>query len=454
MAKNKTSLRVGIISDPHLGFLGHINPNYYGLGQEPFGVQDKWYEYVLRYFKYRGVDVIVIPGDMANACAYGDKTKTSADYAVEEIIRSGKIFREVFKNTNTQIFCIYGNHDNFCQNREFLNGGDQNIWQEAYGEPYAHTVVKNIKGFNFVGGHWGYEQEAKPYLDKLTKETPNKPVFYVQHPAIKHTTCDSFTCGQLFDTGRELVKDYENVIALFGHTHSPITSELTIWQSKKPEDPKCTVISCSTLNYGDSTGDLVRGENLMTKHALYLTVSGDNQVNVERLSFYTPEMLDLANGRKTKQKFKKCVRSCGKDWSFTVGGEKVYDAEERKQKATAPEFPKGATAGLCRSNTEVLVCFPSAIPLDCDDNILHSYYVEAIDEETNEVVSYGQISTEFHVDHSSDYLSPYYQVLIRHLQPDTNYLFKVYARDCFGNMSTNPIIHRGKTMAEKFERLK
>ena len=461
MAKSKKpDLRIGIISDPHLGFLGHYNPNYYGCGEGPFGKQELWYEYALRYFKWRGVDAVVIPGDMSNACGYCDiddpnldkkgvplykwwndeeKTyETGALASPEEVIESGRIFRKVFAGTDTQIFCIYGNHDRPAQALEMENGGNRNVWQEAFGEPYSRVPMKKIKGFTFIGGHWDYEGECKDALDKACAENPNKPVFYVQHPVIMDTTMDSYTGAHRFETGRELVKDHENVIALIGHTHCPITDERTIWQSAKEGDSKCTVISCSTLNYADSTGDLVRGENLWTKHGLILDVNGDD-IRVERLSFYTPEMLAVAKGEKKKANPKKCVKSCGADWNFTLKG-KEMDWEKRSQNAVAPEFPKGATAGLARGTNFVEVHFPAAIPLDAENDLLHDYYAEAIEEETGEVVSSNQVVTEYHVDHTSDFFSPYYQITLWNLKPDTKYEIRVYARDCWQKKSTKPIV--------------
>ncbi len=441
---DNANLRLGIISDVHIGFTGHINPNYYGHGQ--IGDQSKWFEYVLRYFKNKGVDAIVIPGDMANACSYGSKEFTSADCAVKEMAEFADIFRKVFNGTDTQLITIYGNHDNLCQPRERLNGGDSSPWEEAFGEPYTHINVKEVKGFRFIGANWGYESEAKPFIERAVSETPDKPVFYIQHGEIKGTTCDTYI-ENLSSVGIDNIRDYDNVIAFFGHTHCPITDERTIWQSAKPGTPKCTVVSCSTLNYGDSTGDLLRGENIMTKHALYLTVSGKD-VNIKRLSFWTDEMIALSKGEKTDQDFEKCTKSAGADWRFTVGGEKVLDTSLRASRAKAPEFPKTAVAGLSRADDFAVIFFPSAIPLDTDDDLLHSYYAEAYEEETGKLASWGQISAEFHVDHTSDYHSQYYQIVIPKLKPNTRYIFKVYARDCYQHLSKEPIIHIGKTMSE------
>ena len=447
MTDKKADLRIAVISDVHIGFTGHINPNYYGLGQP--GDQDKWWEYALRWFKDKGVDVVVVPGDMANTCAYDRTDVTSADCAAEEMIRCARIFHEVFKGTDTELVCVYGNHDHLVQPWEKYNGGDKTPWEDAFGEPYEPVFTKTVKGYSFVGVHWGKEKYAKAAVAEAVKKTPDKPVFYIQHGQIKNTTCDTYGTCINGGVGMENIGEYENVIAMFGHTHCPITDERTIWQSADVDGPKCTVLSCASFNYADSTGDLVRGENLQMKHALYMTVAG-KEINIERLSFWTDEMLALAKGEKTQQDMQSCTRSAGDDWNFTLGGERVMDINRRAERSKAPEFPSTAVAGLARSDTFVVVSFPAAIPPSGSD-VLHSYYVEAWEDETNTLVSTGQIATEFHIDRTSEHFSPFYHVVVPNLKPNTAYTFKVYARNCFQKRSERPIIHKGKTVANAYD---
>ncbi len=450
--ERQPDLRIAIISDPHIGFIGHRNPNYYGRGQ--IGDQSKWLEYALYYFKDRGIDAFVCPGDMANAAAYKEVygELTHDHIAAREMAEFGRIFRKVFDGTDTTLVTIYGNHDNLCQHRERLNGGDGSPWEDAIGTPYRHVNVQQVKGYTFIGANWGYEKDAGPLVKTYAESTPDKPVFYIQHGEIKNTTCDTYDTN-VSSVGIDNVRDFDNVIALFGHTHCPITDERTIWQSAKTGDPKCTVISCSTLNYGYSPKELTRGEDLFTKQALYLTVTGKD-ICVERLNFWTPEMIALAKGEKSRQDVSKCTCSAGADWKFTIGGEKVLDFEKRASNKVAPEFPEGAVAGLERSDNFVLVFFPAAIPLTCDDDILHSYSVDVFENQTQTYVTTVNICAEYHVDHSSNYYMPYYQVAVSDLKPDTQYLFKIYARDCFQKRSTRPLIHVGKTLPKRSDRLR
>ena len=435
MDKNKkVDLRVAIISDIHIGFAGHLCENYYGLGQ--IGDQGKWWEYALRYFKARGVDVVVVPGDMSNATDY-ETPCMSGELAKEEMKRCGRIFREVFEGTDTQLVCIYGNHDAFAKPFEKACGGEETPWQDAFLEEYSPVVCKCVKGYFFVGAHWGEEQKAKGITARAARRTPDKPVFYIQHAPIKNTTYDSYNAGVSGELGLENVKDFENVIALFGHTHRPITDERTIWQSVAETAPKCTAISCASFNYAHED-ILVQGENLMTKHALYLTVQG-KEVNIERLSFYTEEMIALAKGEKTEQTVGACTRSAGADWNFTIGGEKVFDFEKRKRLSVAPEFSENAVVGTVRGENFIEVAFPAAITPKVASN-LRGYYIEAWEKGKFSPTSTARILTESHIDDTAAYFSPHYHAVLHGLSANTEYVVKVYAQDTFGNLSHAPLV--------------
>ena len=450
MKKKSNELRIGIVSDIHVGFTGHLSKFYYGEGQPNVGPQEKWWEYILRYYKHRGVDVMVFPGDFTNACAYSDKNKTDAEYSYEEIIRAGEIYQKVFGGTKTKFVGIYGNHDEDCQAREIANGGDKKFWEESFGEPYTKVVHKVINGINFIGGHWGNEKECIELIKKACSENPDKPVIFMQHNPISDTTRDCECAGRRHITiGFENIKEHENLIALFGHTHAPITDELNIWQSADESKGKCTVISCGTINYTGEIGDsrVLRGDNLMSKQGLYMTINGMD-IDVERISFYTDEMLDLVKGKKKKQNFKKCTSSCGTNWKFTLGKEKIYDFEYRKQRASSYEFSPTAEVGVVRSDTIAQVSFPPAIYEKKEGNFLFTYRVEAYDVKTGELVSADEVNTECHVDQTDKFFSKFYQAIIRGLLPNTSYEFRVYAKDCFGNLSKRPLKKVVETFAE------
>ena len=162
---------------------------------------------------------------------------------------------------------------------------------------------------------------------------------------------------------------------------------------------------------------------------------------------YSPNALAFAKGETQKVDVENGTVSCGKDWTFSIGGERVYDFEIRKRTARAPEFLTSAEMGVEVGDYFAIVSFPAAIPLTEADNILTGYIVEAWDEATQKCVEIKEIASEYHVDHSSDYFSKYYQVFLSKLKPNTTYTLKAYATDCFHNKSKKSLVKKIKTQA-------
>ena len=171
-----------------------------------------------------------------------------------------------------------------------------------------------------------------------------------------------------------------------------------------------------------------------------MTVSG-NELNFERLSFWTEEMRALTEGKKSNQDFSLCTKSCGNDWHFKVG-EKVYDVKSRKAASVPAEFAKTAYMGIDKKDTYATLLFPAA---ENNGNI-HSYILEVYDTEGNKVGE-NTVTTEHHIDASYEHYSDYYTIAIGGLKPETEYVFKVYARDWFFNKSNVPLVVKAKTLA-------
>ena len=432
-------LRVGIISDIHIGFNGHNDPKYFGhFGKIGYygEMQKEWWRYTLYWFKNRGVDLILVPGDMSNACDYETWTREKGTLnSKKEIGELKSIFDEVFSGTSTELMCIYGNHDNRIQLQEKLNGGNAEHWLDVFGEEYSPVVKKEFGGYTFIGAHWGKETLAEPFIEKACKENAGKPVFYIQHEFLDNTTPGNKK--EIVDP--ENARDFENLVIFTGHTHSSLVNEATIWQPSEEDEPNYITINCSTLNYGHDYESPINGENLRTKHALYMTVSGD-EVNLERLSFWTDEMIALTEGKKNNQDFSLCTKSCGKDWHFKIG-EKVYDVKSRKAASVPAEFAKTAYMGINKKDTYATLYFPAA---EKKANT-HSYVLEVYDMDGN-LVGENSVNTEHHIDASCDYYSDYYSIAVGGLKPETEYEFKVYARDWFFNKSTTPLVVKAKTL--------
>ena len=182
-------LRVGLISDIHIGFNGHNDPTYFGhFGKIGYygDRQKKWWRYTLLWFKNRGVDLILVPGDMSNACDYETWSREKGTMNSRAEIEELKfIFDEIFSGTSTELMCIYGNHDNRVQEQEKQSGGNSEHWQDIFKEPYNPVIKKEIGGYTFIGAHWGKEKLNEPFIEEACSKEKNKPVFYIQHDALK-----------------------------------------------------------------------------------------------------------------------------------------------------------------------------------------------------------------------------------------------------------------------------
>lgn len=432
MEKEKLDLRLGIISDVHIGFIKRTKGYLYDIWDS--SCQSKWFELVLNYYKNRGVDAIVIPGDLTNGWNYSINTfdKDCSTFDVEEF---NKIYKKVFDGTSVKlVFCI-GNHDLFYLN-EKLNGGNQTILKDVFGMEYSHVLQFNVNGYDFICPGWEHEQESICLIKEKCKQNAGKPVFLLQHEAVKGTTCDSkYVSNNYIDIAH--LENLSNLIVLTGNTHSFLTNDGTIWQSDNLES-SCTILSCGTINY--SSGVMgINGDNLKSKHGYYLTLKGNN-VNVERLSFYTEESLLFVNNDNAQIDFNKCTASCGKDFNFVVGGKNVYGPKNRNKNPSKLEFVDNAFVSVEKGEKALKITFSSAKSLGVDDNIIIGYFVEVYDKETNEMVQRYMVPTEAHIDHNEERFSSTYSKVLDKLDVNGKYLFKIYARDCFENLSVTPLV--------------
>lgn len=446
---DSSGFKAAILSDIHVGF-------DHGDGKE--GTQAKWVKYVLKWYKNQGVNVVILPGDIANGYEGGSLTK---DRSVSDFQEFVDVWNEVFPEKKgedgyVELVMIYGNHD------KKLSGGDskdnltseeiQETWKKLNDDDFSPVWSREVYGYQFVGVHESLESANKTLLqeklDEAVENSNGKPVFYLQHSPMYQTTALS-DGSQYGDekTGYDIAKDYDNVVALTGHTHTPISDERTLWQGDSWEDGKFTSISCGTLNYsGALENGRTNGNGQDTKQGLLMTVE-DNDINIERYNFNTDEIKNLVAGTDTEQDFDKCATSAGTDWNFTVGGDKPYVYETRKAESTAPEFADEAVATVSTQSTTATVTFPRAYLYNEDGNecLFESYTVEARDSRNGLIKSTGLINTEYHIDANTELrYSDEYSVTVSGLKEDTKYDFYVYATNFFGKDS-QPLKVTGKT---------
>lgn len=428
-------LRIGILSDIHVSRVTW--------GDQ----QHERFEKALLFFKNKGVDGVLIAGDL--------QENTDLDTAIENIEEITDIWFNVFPDNINDLtgervepLFIYGNHDSSLVDAQY--------WPERLGT-YEAAWIKEIKGYQFVGAH--YTEEWSDLAANLASRaeilSEDKPFFFTQHQPIKDTL---FGCNEgLLGTGApmlDVLKKYENCVVFSGHTHIPLTDERSIWQSNSKKAAQFTAVNCATINYGwvkGSTNNLdINGDSDITQHAMYMVVDGAN-VRLERYSLCDMTLQYNADGTNSVDMEK--ATSLGAPWVFdaTQKKDKPYDYEDRYDAAMQPVFEEGAELTVSSVGTTYANLSIPPVKVDAPEgfsDIIQTYLVEAVDPETEEVVATAEVASEHHVDLSEARLYRDIYIGIDGLEPGTTYILKAYARESYQKLS-EPLIAEVTTLAEE-----
>ncbi len=427
-------LRVGILSDIHVGF--HSSSQ-----------QSDRLEKALLFYKNKGVDAIMIAGDLQE---FSDAGK-----AIGWIEEVADIWFRVFPDNKNDLtgervepLMIYGNHDVGLVEAEY--------WPERFGE-YTDAWIKEIKGYQFVGAHYTKEDTdlAKTLVGKAEALSEDKPFFFCQHQPVMDTVLGE--SEGLLGTGvpmYDVLRSYENCVVFSGHTHIPITDERSIWQTNSKKGARFTAVNCSTINYGwlksYSTMD-INGCADDTQQGMYMIVDGPN-VTLERYSFFD---LELIYDKESVSIDMSKVEQIGAPWVFDATQKKnrPYDYDTRALEAYKPEFPADAALDVSSVGTSIVNIFVPAATVDAPEgysDLIQSYYAEAIDVLTGEVVATAEVATEHHVDIDERRLQNEVFLGMEGLTPNTTYEIRVYARECY-QVSSEPLIAQVTTASESAE---
>ncbi len=408
-------LRIGILSDIH------ISESVWGDRQH-----DR-FEKALRFYKEKGVDGVLITGDL--------QENTDFDYASYNMGEVVDIWFKVFPDSKNDLtgervepLFIYGNHD--------IGLVEEEYWPERLGE-YQEAWIKEIKGYQFVGVQYSREceQEVVKLISRAEALSDDKPFFFTQHQPIKDTVLDAG--DGLLNGGvpmYDVLKKMENCVVFSGHTHIPITNEKSIWQSNSKKEARFTAVNCATINYGwvKDLGMDINGNADSTQQCMYMIVDG-SKVTLERYSLFDME-LDYAGD--TISVNIDDAESIGADWVFDVNETKKrpYDYDTRQQQAEQPVFAEDAAIEVGSvGSTYVNMLIPPATvgaPEGFSD-LVYCYYAEAVDVETNEVVATSKVATEHHIDIDESRLQNIVFMGLDGLTPGKTYTICVYARECY-----------------------
>lgn len=437
-------LRLGVLSDIHL---------------RAEAGSDSYFKKALRYFRDRGVDGVIIAGDIADSGR------------VDELQFCADAWFSVFPNDtapdgrHVERLFVYGNHcieswrwggmwtspykDEAKRLADAIGYADnrKTAWERAFHEEYKPIWMKTVRGFPVIGAHWtklsgeGIEIEAfmKNHRDDID---PTRPFFYIQHNHPKDTCFGAWAYGH--DDGRSTraLSAFPNAVAFTGHSHYTLTDERSVWQG--------AFTSCNAGSLFYTGLDYSLRENTAPNKSGYmgekrkLRMSGFNTSQSHQgqvLSVYPDrlvlERLDFAG-----------MLSLGDDIVLPqpLCQERPYAFDVRAASRVAPEFAASATVSVASAKDEagetlVTVSFPPAETRQKCRVFEYEVTATLVEDGVDLVQAQRRVmAPDFHLaDYPQQRLAGQCVFAASDLLLKGNYVFSVRPVECFG--------HKGKAIA-------
>ena len=415
------ALRFGVVSDTHV-----TTPASCAMTERAF-----------RYFKSRGADAVVVPGDLT-------------DWGIQSGLEYFKAtWDAVFAGTDVvPLFCT-GNHDydgwfygdmtmemhanGYSENTALTKLGIEAEWERIFGERFAPIRMRTVKGYDFVSAEYKHMDALADWMAANGGRLKgDRPFFFFQHYPIGGTTSDSGKRGKAF----EALKDFPNAFAFTGHTHRPFIDERSIWQGE------FTVVSTPSLSYacfppGHENGEgrrngtstqamtIIPDRRDLRGGQVYFVSVYDDRIVVERI--------DVEED---------CEESAPAWVVPLCGGRRVYDFESRAAASVAPQFPAGAALSLETRNTEnrmgkwtiVMNCeFPAAVPPA--GQRVFDYVVRAVPKDGSAPLVKKYLSPAYSRMEKYEPRRMRFWFDVSELPQDKDYVVDVRAFNCFGKGS-------------------
>ena len=364
--KGAPNVTFGVLSDVHL---------------ERRGDEDTLLK-AFAYFRDNGADGVMIAGDIANTGR------------IEQMERAASCFWRTFPDgkapdgRHVEQLWVYGNHE--FSNWGWLRGKDEaflkanslrygnnraEVWERIFHEPYSPIWAKTVKGYTFIGAHWGSEKDLDAFLQanagKLNLRN-GKPFFYAQHPHPANTVQGPWAWGNDGGVATRALEKFPNAVAFSGHSHYSITDERCIWQGT------FTSVGTGSLRYifsqywrdnGEDHSGIAKQMRILPegtgRQGMLVKVYDDRMVFVRR---------EFVQGE-----------SLGPDWVVPLDGSRPMAFEPRSAKVAAPAFAPGAKVEVSRAvgkdrrgraTDQITVRFPAAHPSTTAR--VHDYEVMAL----------------------------------------------------------------------------
>lgn len=321
----RPNLVLGVVSDTHIRSAWDGKSRYWRFPLT-------YFKAALEYFRAANVDAVVHCGDFAHR-----GMAASMRFHAET-------WREVFGKSGGPVkLMVSGNHDiegwtygNFGggifpdpeeRANYILGARTGEKWEDIWGEKYEPVWHKEVKGYHFVGHHWGADEAAYPEADMadfLARRAGEpwmapgaKPFFLIRHVAP----------GPLLS---KAIGKFPNAITLFGHAHGSASN----WNMARLHRGNAVleVPSCEPRGTGGLCGtqpsDKAKAEGAEAAGAPrvgYVVRVYDDMLVVERREF--------GEGG-----------SLGPDWVLPLGDNlrHSFSPNERKRQVGKPQFGKNA----------------------------------------------------------------------------------------------------------------
>ena len=442
-AAGAPQLRLGVLSDIHLGVPKLLADDPYAKLCRGTGAA---FERALRAFRERGVDAVVIAGDL---------TEFGLLPEIEEVAR---IWNAVFPGDlgadgrKVEKAFILGNHDALAwgwkstwtgelwKGAEKAAKWDDSIakdpaaaWRRHFGEDYAPIQLKTIGGYRFVLAHWqpadpgdgdwGRGAETPGLAEFFAKHRAelagDRPFFYIQHAHPKGT-CLPFACCDRGAATREL-SAFPNAVAFSGHAHQPLTDERNVWQGAFTSIGTASLLDAGGRNWRENGAPYAAGMSTLahmpyldtheSRHGQYVRVYGD-RFEIERLDFTWG-------------------LSLGPDWVVPLPATGKVSFGGAALRRSAPQFAAGSAVAAAADGGLVKVRFPAATA----GGRAYDYDVRAVllaDDYEAVAVSKRILAPDYHLPSAKTGCPGEVWFAKAELPPKARIRFEVRPVDCFG----------------------
>ena len=275
---DKKDIKLGIISDFQLN---STNLDY-----------QRNLEITLKKMKNESVDIIIMAGDIVN---------TGYPYEFE-LYKS--LFNKVYTNDTIKplVFEIMGNHEyyntKYRRQGYYLKKNIQLFKDNFKKYPFYHV---KINSFHFI--FWSmqnydtreiYELHTswlQKHIEIAESDIKHKgdPVFIVTHAPPKYTVYGSEDDSGLMTTFNVL-KKYENIFCISGHSHRSLRNEKSIWQSE------FTAINTQSIAYAALSYNFTNNNDVVRKsvdsYMGYIAILDEEQIDIHRYFFHINKEID------------------------------------------------------------------------------------------------------------------------------------------------------------------